>query len=109
MIQPEKVATALKTGLCFVCALCEKYWEGIDRGSHTCLSQGNCGSPIRGNEFDEYKGPLTELASKCFVCGNQSDFGVTVRGKWKIIGVCKSHVDLIKKLSPVMERADILQ
>jgi hypothetical protein len=108
VIKAENVALALRNGLFFTCALCEKYWEGIDRGLNGC-GKVNCGSPIKGNEFEDYIGPLSELRSKCFVCGNQSDFGVTVRGKWKIIGVCKSHVDLIKKLSPVMERADILQ
>lgn len=104
---PIKVAFAQRSGLSFVCSLCVKYWQARDRGipGDQCLAESGCGSPIAGDDFHEYEGPLTAFERWCFVCGDKSRFGVRarscVRPGVRIFGVCMKHVALLSKLRSV--------
>lgn len=102
-LDPVKIAVAVSSGLSAVCATCDKYWAARERGvpGDRCLSIDNCGSPLAGDDFHEYKGPLTDLRHFCFVCGNKSKYGIVSKGKTNIVGVCESHVDFVKKYRPI--------
>lgn len=105
---PIKVAFAQQNGLAFVCSLCVKYWQARDRGvpGNQCLATSGCGSPIVGDDFHEYEGPLTAFERWCFVCGEKSCFGVRarscVRSGSRIFGICMKHVPLLAKLRSVV-------
>jgi hypothetical protein len=107
MIDPTKVALAMSGGLSAVCAVCENYWIARDKNlpDGKCLSVNNCGSPISGDTFHEYKGPMTQFDSFCFACGNKSTHALRVSGHVRVIGACAVHVDLVKRLKPEGKRA----
>lgn len=85
-----------------MCATCTKYWSARDIGvpGSQCLAKDNCGSPLRGDDFHEYDGPITEFSRWCFVCGVDSKFGITVKGRKRVLGACAKHVDLVNQLKP---------
>lgn len=94
----RKVMEAAQGGLSVVCAACERYWEGQDKGLRGCTSQTGCGSPFAGRSFHEYKGPLANFASFCFVCGEESSRGVQVDGK--VFGLCYRHASWLTQVTP---------
>jgi hypothetical protein len=102
-----KIAAAVSGGLSIVCATCEKYWEARDRNvpDDLCLAVDGCGSPIAGDVFHEYRGPMTQFDSFCFVCGNRATHAVRVDGNVRVIGVCAGHMELVKTLKPEGKRA----
>lgn len=102
MVSPDKVLLAMRSGLSFVCATCAKYWRARDAGvdGTQCLAVGKCGSPIASDTFSQYEGPLCLFENLCFVCGQPPDFGLRVYGRPKVVGVCKVHVELVKRLRP---------
>ena len=106
-MDPAKIAIAVSNGLSIVCATCEKYWGARDAGvpDGRCLSVDNCGSPIAGDVFHEYRGPMTQFDQFCFVCGDRSSHAVRVNGNVRVIGVCNQHVELIKTLKPQDKQA----
>jgi hypothetical protein len=59
---------------------------------------------MAGDDFHEYEGPLGDTLDKwCFVCGNQSDFGVRLLGLVRlsrVVGVCKRHLAMLVELRP---------
>jgi hypothetical protein len=57
-----------------------------------CTAVDGCGSPLRGDCFHEYAGPLTDFTSLCFVCGKKPKFGVRVSKLLRPIGVCEAHI-----------------
>lgn len=107
---PLKVAIAQRDGLSFVCSLCVKYWGARDKGipGDQCLAESGCGSPIAGDDFHEYEGPLTAFDRWCFVCGDKSRFGVRsrscLRPTARIFGICVKHVPLLAKLRSVCSK-----
>jgi hypothetical protein len=103
-IDPTGVAHAMSTGLSAVCATCKKYWEARDHGvpGTGCLTKVKCGSPIAGDVFSDYEGPLNNaLHLWCFVCARASDLGVRVQGKSQVIGVCRAHLSYIAQFQAV--------
>lgn len=95
-----KVALALVDGLSIVCATCEKYWQARDIGKpgHECMASEPCGSPIAGDVFHQYVGPITQFDEWCFVCGMKSTHALRVKGYVRVIGCCDQHVKLVKEL-----------
>lgn len=106
-LDPVKVATAVAGGLSAVCATCERYWEARDKGipGDTCLATDGCGSPIAGDVFHEYRGPMTQFDRFCFACGNQATHAVRVDLYVRVVGVCTEHVKLVQTLKPEGKRA----
>lgn len=112
--------TEVATGTSFVCAMCEWYWEGkeirtkskrlidILRDDQLCTSTSSCGSPLAGDAFHEYKGPITDFEGHCFVCGAPSEFGVKVRNLLRIVGVCKTHVEWFPRFVPQVKGEQVL-
>ncbi len=101
-LNPAKVGLAVQNGLSTVCATCTRYWEGRDRGlpEPQCTASDGCGSPLRGDDFHEYVGPLSNFEHWCFVCGSASRFGVRVQGRSRMLGVCQTHVVWLGVLHP---------
>jgi hypothetical protein len=97
------VEAAIKSGLSAVCATCHKYWEGREKGlpEPKCTAITKCGSPLVGDDFHEYDGPMTTFDRWCFVCADKAKYGVTVRGRKRVIGVCQAHIKVFGELSPV--------
>lgn len=101
-LDAAKVGLAVQGGVSIVCASCERYWEGRDRGlpEPKCTAAKPCGSPLAGSTFPEYKGPMAVFDRWCFVCGDKAHYGIRV-GESKVFGMCKSHVGLMEQLEPV--------
>lgn len=102
-ISVAKIGKAVSSGLSVVCATCNRYWEARDKGipGTQCLAKSDCGSPLKGDDFHEYKGIITDLARWCFVCGNDSRFGIRLQHRRRVIGVCEDHIKLLNELRPV--------
>jgi hypothetical protein len=100
---PIKVAQAVQNGLSHVCALCSKYWKARDLGvpGDQCLSVDKCGSPLVGDDFHEYEGPLNVFERWCFVCGEKSKYGVKAKNRPRILGVCADHIRFFSNLDAV--------
>lgn len=99
---PNAVLAEVVSGTSFVCAMCERFWEGKARRAEglpsfekhpnqICSSDRVCGSPFAGDVFSEYLGPLTDMTKRCFVCGGKPKFGVRVRNLARVVGVCEKH------------------
>lgn len=102
-MNPAKVGLAVQGGLSTVCATCDRYWEARDRRlpEPQCLAKDGCGSPLKGDDFHEYAGPMTNFERWCFACGADSRFGVRVHGRERIVGVCEDHVKWLSELRPM--------
>jgi len=103
-VDPTKVALAMANGLSAVCATCSRYWEARDRGipGDACGSRVRCGSPMAGDTFSDYDGPLRgALHLWCFVCSQQAHFGIRVNGRSQVIGACEEHIRYVEKYRPV--------
>lgn len=102
-LDPLLIDAAVRGGLSAVCATCSKYWEGRDKGlpEPTCTAKGRCGSPLAGDDFREYDGPMVAFERYCFVCAENSRYGVRVRGRPRTIGVCEKHISMLTTLRPV--------
>lgn len=95
------VLAAMADGVGFVCASCDRYWWGKARNSacQAAVVGEECGGPLAGLSFPEYKGALTgRLERFCFVCGSDPTAWASVRGV--MIGVCGKHVSMIGSYSP---------
>jgi hypothetical protein len=106
-MDPSKIAVAVSSGLSIVCATCEKYWSARDKNvpGDACLAVEGCGSPIAGDVFHEYRGPMTQFDRFCFVCGSGATHAVRVDTHVRVIGVCSEHVQLVKTLKPQGRKA----
>lgn len=98
-----KVGLAVQSGLSTVCATCSRYWEARDKRlpEPQCLAKDGCGSPLRGDDFHEYVGPITDFGRWCFVCGDDAHYGVRVQGRTRPVGMCEGHLKLLTELRPV--------
>ena len=101
-LDAAKIGLAVQSGMSVVCATCERYWEGRDRGlpEPKCTARKPCGSPLAGSTFPEYKGPMTVFDRFCFVCGDRAKYGVRV-GQSRVFGMCAEHIGLMEQLEPV--------
>lgn len=94
-LDSTKVAMAMASGLSAVCATCRKYWEARDLGipGDACTTKVRCGSPMAGDTFSDYDGPLKgSLHRWCFVCAGKAQFGIQVNGRPTTVGACVQHV-----------------
>lgn len=98
-----KVAQAIQSGLSTVCATCSKYWEGRERGlpGDTCTAKSPCGSPLAGDDFHEYDGPMAAFDQFCFVCGGDVVALINKRGSLRRFGLCAKHKQIVPNLKPV--------
>lgn len=105
-----KVAAAVASGLSVVCATCENYWEARDKNvpDGKCLSRNSCGSPIAGDVFHEYRGPMGRFDQFCFVCGNKASHALRVKHYVRVIGACSAHADFVKNMKPESKRAAVV-
>lgn len=105
----KDVAIEVAGGTSFVCAMCHRYWRGKEireQGQkiravvvgQRCTAQENCGSPIVGDVFHLYEGPLTNFEKYCFVCGSPARYGIKVRELLRKIGVCENHVKIMEEV-----------
>ena len=100
-LDPKKVTLAMASGLSAVCATCQKYWDARDKGipGDACTTRLKCGSPMAGDAFTDYDGPLKgALHQWCFVCAKQADFGIRVTGRVTVVGACKAHIRYVESL-----------
>jgi hypothetical protein len=94
------IRLAIASGLSMVCATCAKWQAAHEKGLEKCLAQDGCGSPIVGDTFHEYDGPITDFLRFCFVCGNPATKGIRVHGHVRLIGACDKHVEYVAQLAP---------
>lgn len=87
-----------------ICQTCSKWSQAQARGLDKCLAQDGCGSPIVGDTFHEYEGPITDFLRFCFVCGADAKKGVAVKGHRRRIGVCLEHVPFVVGMAPKEQR-----
>lgn len=109
-MDPKKIEAAMASGLSMVCSLCTKYWDARDLGvpDGKCLAVDGCGSPIAGDVFHEFNGPITNFEKFCFVCGDRATHGIRVDTHVRVIGCCKAHVELVKNLRPEGKQAPLV-
>jgi hypothetical protein len=96
----KEIREAMKGGVAMVCATCVKFHEGKARNLETCTAVEDCGSPIVGDTFHEYEGPITDFLRFCFVCGEPSAQGIRVKNHSRGIGVCRVHVEWVVTMTP---------
>jgi hypothetical protein len=91
----------MSKGIGFVCAHCEHYWWGVERGSTGCRlasAADDCAGPLAGEAFPHYRGPLGgKLAHYCFVCGHKPTAYAEAKGDF--VGVCEDHVGMFDDYS----------
>lgn len=104
-LDPLLVEAAVKSGLSAVCATCTKYWRGREQGlpEPQCTATAKCGSPLASDDFHEYEGPLKQFERFCFVCAEPSKYGITVRGRSRVIGVCRAHITMLVNVRATTE------
>jgi hypothetical protein len=92
-------ALVAKHKLSIFCASCRRYWDARLAGvpGHACLIAGACGSPLVGDDFGQYDGPITDRARWCFVCGEAADLVVEAVGK-RACGLCRAHAHVTHSL-----------
>lgn len=100
MANPADIQLAIASGLSMVCATCSKYHGAKARGLEKCLATDGCGSPIVGDTFHEYEGPITDFTRFCFVCGGKTKYGVDVKGHARRIGACEKHITYVAQMAP---------
>ena len=85
-----------------MCATCPRYWEGRDRGlpGDRCTSKTPCGSPLAGDDFHEYAGPMTSFDRWCFICGSDPACVIAKPGSSRRFGVCEKHKKMLPALKP---------
>ena len=97
----------MANGVSFVCAHCDNFWWGVERGLEGCKAvedKKDCSGPIRSKGFPEYSGPLKGYLHKfCFVCGIRATKGIMC-SDGRFSGVCNVHVDILENFSSGIER-----
>lgn len=98
----NRIEQAVAAGVTFVCATCDHYWWGVEKGISECragFEDKTCCGPMGRKAYPEYKGPLGEnLHAFCFICGHTADAAVEVMGEG-FVGVCKAHVETVGNFS----------
>jgi hypothetical protein len=97
---PLPVMTHLR--LAYICRMCEHMGAADDKGLDDCGKE-NCGGPLVGRNFPDYKGPLSQiLRDMCFCCGAESEQLLEVDGK-EALGVCHRCVKNLLDKEPAEE------
>ena len=97
-----RVGLAVQSGLSVVCATCRRYWEGRERGlpGSRCTSESGCGSPLAGDDFRDYEGPIRDFTRWCFMCGTEAPLVLQIPRSERLFGVCSEHVEVLSQLRP---------
>ena len=89
-----------------VCVTCKHYWHARDKQipGTGCLGPRGCGSPMAGDNFHGYDGPVPRerLGDRCFRCGAPASYAMRVLGKAGYIGVCHDDLDFVVRTEPVL-------
>lgn len=95
MITHDMIAAEVRAGLSYVCATCERYWDGRLKGlaGFRCTSIEPCGGPLGGMLFPQYRGALTSFDLLCFVCGSPA-CGAVGDGN-RMFGFCSQHAPML--------------
>ena len=93
----------MQSGLSTVCATCSRYWEGRERNlpGDRCTARTPCGSPLAGDDFHEYSGPISSFDNWCFICGDEPACAIAKPGSKRRFGVCARHKQMLPNLRPV--------
>src|SRR3954469_11615002 len=102
-IDAKKSILAIQDGVSAVCALCEHFWNAVDKQLPSCGQK--CGGPMSGGAFDKYKGPITDFSQMCFVCSSTATYAIRAKNNPRVLGCCTSHVDIVKKYKPADQPA----
>ena len=93
------VTAARAEGVTWVCAMCDRYWWGRERGLPYCEATARgeaCCGPWGGGTYPQYQGPMKGcLAGYCFLCGAASTGWVTVGDGPGAVGVCQGHEAMV--------------
>ncbi len=65
------------------------------------MAKDGCGSPLKGDDFHEYSGPIDDFGRWCFVCGEDATHGVRVKGRVRSVGMCTNHLKYLTELRSV--------
>lgn len=99
-ITPDaRIRLLVSQGLSFVCATCKRWAEAEERGLERCTATAPCGSPIAGDSFHLYEGPITAFTQLCFVCGETPKVGIRVKGQMRILAVCEKHQEYMTAMA----------
>jgi hypothetical protein len=108
VIPIDKAQKAANEGYAFPCTMCVHLHEGRDRGLTkdgvpVCVAgfEGRqCGGPLSGLAFPEYKGPLTihAIATHCFRCGKKANKIVEGNRGPGYVGVCNRHLPTLGRV-----------
>jgi len=86
MIDEKMSKREIDRGLTAICAWCE-HLHNARRGKVWTCGRSDCGGPLVGRAFPDYKGPMEgRLSSFCFLCGESADAAVEINGG--MLGVC---------------------
>jgi hypothetical protein len=94
-----RVALAVQDGFTVVCATCEWLHRARDSGQQ-CCGKSQCAGPLAGKQYKDYKGPITEFANMCFVCGSKSTHAIRHNGGGRVFGLCREHLRLVNNVAP---------
>lgn len=102
-MNPAKVGLAVQGGLSIVCATCKHYWQGRERNlpGVRCTSTSKCGSPLVGDDFHDYNGPISDFTQWCFMCGTAASYAVRANKSERLFGVCKEHALYLHEMRPL--------
>jgi hypothetical protein len=96
------VAGAVATGVSFVCATCDHFWWGIERGLPHCKAHVDrvaCGGPITGLAYPRYSGPLVgNLRHFCFATGEAAKFVICTKDGGEV-GASDRGIELVQSYS----------
>jgi tRNA G26 N,N-dimethylase Trm1 len=94
MIDTRAVQEAMKSGMAFVCAMCDHFHHAQSIAPGSGCGQ-ECGGPTRRMLFPKYKGPMGEdaLVSHCLRCGEPADAGAVGHVTGRKLGFCEKHRD----------------
>lgn len=104
-LDPKEVARLVnEENVVFICAACQHFHEGRDRGLIGCGRHDSCGTPMTGAPAPDYEGPVSESYRKstCWACGQDADAQVRFLdesddGSDRVLGVCEDHVDYVSQ------------
>lgn len=96
------VAGAVATGVSFVCATCDHFWWGVERGLPHCKARAegkDCAGPIAGLCYPQYIGPLVgNLKKFCFATGEAARYVVCTKDGGQV-GASERGMELIRHYS----------
>lgn len=107
MLPLPLVREAVDRGVSLMCATCERYAEGRERGlpEEQCTVLGECVGPFGGGTFPQYQGPISDPSRWCLRCGQTSVAAVRVAGTSPLYGMCRVHLREAHMVTPLGAQA----